>query len=103
MKNHPEQFKPMLEASKKAFWSGDTAALRARSRRIKEVMGAEKYREMSRERFMKWREKNPEEYAEARKKNHEKIKTPESQAKRKASLENWVKKTQKNIKLGRKS
>jgi hypothetical protein len=92
MKNHPEQFKPMLEASKKGFRSGDTPALRARNERIIEVMGAEKYREMSRKRIIKWKEKNPKEYAEARRKNHEKIKTPECQAKRKASFEKWVKK-----------
>lgn len=91
MKNHPEQFKPMLEASKKAFRSGDTPALRARNRRIKETMSAEEYREMSRKRIEKWKEENPEEYAEARKKNHEKIKSPESQAKRRASLKKWAK------------
>lgn len=92
MKNHPEQFKPMLEASKIAFRSGDAPALRARSRRIKEVMSAEKYREMSRKRIEKWKEENPKEYAEARRKNHEKIRSPECQAKRKVSFENWVKK-----------
>jgi len=89
MKNHPEQFKPMLEASKKAFRSGDTAALRARSKRIKETMSKEKHREMSRARIVKWKENYPEAYAEARKKNHEKIKTSEVQAKRKASFGKW--------------
>jgi len=92
MKNHPEQFKPMLEASKKAFRSGDTPALRARSRRIKEVMSAEKYREMSHKRIATWKEENPKEYAEARRKIHEIIKTSECQAKRKASLKKWAKK-----------
>lgn len=92
MKNHPEQFKPMLAASKKAFQSGNTPALRARNRRIQETMSSEKYREMSRKRITTWKEENPEEYIEARKKNHEKIKTPEAQGKRKASFENWVKK-----------
>ncbi len=92
MKSHPEQFKPMLEASKKAFRSGDTPALRARSQRIKEVMGTEKYREMSRKRITNWKEENPKEYAEARRKNKEKIKTPETQAKRKAGLKKWVEK-----------
>jgi len=56
MKNHPEQFKPMLEASKNTFQSGDTPALRARSQRIKEVMSAEKYRKMSHTRMEKWKE-----------------------------------------------
>lgn len=90
MKNHPEQFRPMIEASKNAFQSGDTPALRARNGRIKEVMSEVKYREMSRKRIAKWKEENPKEYSEARRKNHEKIKTPESQAKRKASLKKWA-------------
>lgn len=90
IKSHPEQFKAMLEASKTAFQSGDTPALRARSRRIKEVMGAEKYREMTRKRLAKWREENPKEYAEARRKNYERIRSPEVQAKRKASFEKWA-------------
>jgi len=91
MKNHPEQYKPMLEAYKKAFRSGDTPALRARSKRIKEVMSTEKYIEMMRRRILNWREQFPEQYAEARRKSHEKIKTPEVKAKRKASFENWKK------------
>jgi len=90
MRSHPEQFKPMLEASKKAFRSGDTPALRARSRSIKETMSAGYYREMSRKRITEWKEKYPEAYAEARRKNHEKIKTPECKAKRKASLKKWA-------------
>jgi hypothetical protein len=91
MKNHPEQCQPMLEASKNAFQSGDSPSLRARSQRIKEVMSDEKYREMTRERIKNWVAQNSEEYAEARKKNREAIKTPECQAKRKASFDNWVK------------
>lgn len=91
MKSHPEQFQPMLEASKNAFQSGDTPSLRARNQRIKRVMSDEKYREMSRERIKNLRADNPEEYAKARKKNYEAIKTPECQAKRKASFDNWVK------------
>ncbi|NTV07180.1 MAG: hypothetical protein HGA81_01040 [Chlorobium limicola] len=90
MKNHPEQFKTMIEASQKAFGSGDCPALRARSRRIKDVMSTDKYREMSRERIAKWKEENPIQYAEARKKNHEIIKTPECKAKRKTSFEKWI-------------
>jgi hypothetical protein len=90
MKNHPEQFKPMLEASKIAFQSGDTPALRARSQRIKEVMSVEEYREMTRTRIKKWKEENPKEYAEARRKNHEAIRTTESKEKRKTSLKKWA-------------
>lgn len=90
MKKHPEQFKPMLEASKKAFRSGDTPALRARGQRIKEVMSAEKYREMFRNRITKWKEENPNEYAEARRRSHETIKTTECQEKRKTSLKKWA-------------
>jgi len=89
MINHPEQYKPMLDASKKAFQSGDTPALRARSQRIKEVMNAGMYREMSRARMAKWKKENPKEYVKARRKNHEAIKVPEVQEKRKASLDEW--------------
>jgi len=99
MKNHPEQFMPMIEASKKAFQSGDTPALRARSKRIKEAMSVEKYREMFRKRILKWKEENPEEYTEARRKNHEKIKTPECQAKRQSSFEIWAKKHPEEYKV----
>jgi hypothetical protein len=102
MKKHPEQFKPMLEASKKSFQSGGTPALRARNKSIKETMSAEKYREMSRKRIKKWKEENPEEYAKARKKNLEKIKTPEREAKRKASFEKWVKKNPEKYKAWQK-
>lgn len=90
MKNHPEQFKPMLDAAKKAFRSGDTPALRERSRRIKDVMSTEVYRQMSGERIKRWASENPEAYAEARRKNLEAIKTPEREAKRKASFKKWV-------------
>lgn len=91
MKSHPEQYQPMLEASKNAFQSGDSPPLRARSQRIKEVMSDEKYRKMTSERIRNWIAENPEAYAEARKNSHEAIKTPECQAKRKASFDNWVK------------
>ena len=90
MKKHPEQFKPMLKAAKEAFLSGDTPALRARSRRIKEVMSDEKYREMTSERIKNWKNKHPEEYANARRKNRDKIKTSEVQEKRQESLRKWA-------------
>lgn len=91
MRSNPEQYKPMLEASKKAFQSGNTPALRARTSRIKETMSADHYRDMTRDRVKKWKEENPEEYAKARRKNAESIKSPESQAKRKASFDEWKK------------
>jgi len=90
MRAHPEQFIPMLEASKKAFREGDSPALRLRNRRIKEVMSAEQYRNMSAVRLESWRGSNPLEYAEARRKNHEAIKSPESQEKRRNSFKKWV-------------
>jgi len=90
MKAHPEQFKPMLEASKKAFREGDSPALRLRNQRIKEVMSTEQYRNMSSVRIKNWRELNPIEYAEARRNNHEAIKATESQEKRKNSLKRWA-------------
>ena len=98
MKNHPEQFKAMLKASKKAFRSGDTAKLRARSQSIKETMSTDEYREMTRKRIKKWMEENHEEYAKAREKNLQKIKTPEREAKRKASFEKWKKKNPEEYK-----
>lgn len=91
MRSHPEKFKPMLDASRMAFRSGDTPALRARSQRIKEVMSAQEYREMTRERLAKWKEKYPKEYSAAKAKSHLQVKTPESQAKRKAGLQKWAK------------
>jgi hypothetical protein len=90
MKTHPEQFQPMLEASKKAFREGDSPALRLRNQRIKEVMSTEKYRKMSSVRIKNWRELSPIAYAEARRNNHEAMKTPESQEKRKNSFKKWV-------------
>jgi len=90
MRNNPEQFLPMLLASKKAFQSGDTSKLRARNKSIKVAMSTEKHREMSRERIAKWKKENPVEYAEARRKNHEKLKSPDVQAKRQASFKRWV-------------
>ncbi len=99
MAKHPDQFKPMLKAAKDAFLSGDTPALRARSKRIKEVMNDEKYKSMSRERLKKWKEENPEEYAEARRKNHEKIKNPEVQKKRQASLKKWAEENPEKYKI----
>ncbi len=91
MKSHPDQFKPMLEAAKKAFRSGDTPALRERSRRIKEVMSTDEYRKMSAVRIKKWMKDCPLEYAAARRKNHEVVKTKEVQDKRKASLKKYLK------------
>ena len=90
MRNHPAQFKSMLKAAKEAFLSGDTPALRARTQRIKEVMSDEKYRNMTRERIINWKKNNPEEYVKSRKKNREKIKAPDVQAKRQASLRKYA-------------
>lgn len=103
MKSHPEQFQPMLEASKKAFQSGDSAPLRARNQRIKEVMSDEKYREMTRERIKNWIAENPEEYAEARKKIMKQLKHPNAKKNEKLVLTIGLRITQRNIKLGRKS
>lgn len=89
MKRHPEQFKSMLEASKKAFQSGDSAELRARNSRIKQTMGADRFREMSSARIKNWKRKYPKAYEQSRKKNAEAIRSNESQRKRKDSLERW--------------
>jgi hypothetical protein len=90
MKEHPEQYKAMLEASRKAFRSGDTPELRARGQRIADTMSAEKYRTMTSARIAKWREEHPREYAEALRRSHEAIETPEVQAQRRASLKKWA-------------
>ncbi len=92
MLNNPEQYEPMLAAAKKAFQSGSTPALRARSERIREVMGAEKYREMMSKRIKNWKEEKPEAYAEARRKSRAAIRSTEVQEKRVASLKKWVQK-----------
>ncbi len=99
MLNNPDQYMAMLEASKKAFQSGDSPQLRARSKRIKETMSDDKYREMSRERLTKWIEENPVEYAEARRKNRQTLKTPEVQAKRKESFQKWVEESPEEYKI----
>lgn len=103
MKNHPEQFQLMLAASKNAFQSGDTAALRSRSQRIKEVMSEEKYREMSRERIKNWITKNPEEYAEAQKKVMKRSKHQNAKQNEKPVLITGLRITQRNIKHGKRS
>lgn len=92
MKEHPEQYKPMIEKARKLFQSGKTPELKARSERIKEVMNTDKYREMTRKRISKWILENPEEYALAREKNKNSIRTKECSKKKKASLEEWKKK-----------
>lgn len=99
MKNNPDQYKPMLEAAKKAFRSGDTPALRNRSRRIKEVMSTPEYRKMSAARIKKWRDENPEEYAAALRKSHASIKTAEVQKKRNASLKKYKTENPEKLKI----
>lgn len=103
MKSHPEQFQPMLEASKSAFRSGDSPPLRARSQRIKDVMSDEKYRKMTSERIKNWIAENPEEYAEARKIIMKHLKHQNAKRNEKPVLTIGLRNTQRNIKLGRKS
>lgn len=91
MLNHPEQYSALIEGSKKAFKSGKTSQLEARSARIKETMSDDKYRIQFRKRLEDWRENNPEEYRKAREKNHEAIKQESVQKKRKESFKKWAK------------
>jgi len=91
MRAHPEQSKPMIEAAKTLFRSGDSPALRTRNLRIKEVMSDQFYRDMFRNRVIHWRENNPDEYAAAKRKSHQTIRTPECQARRRESLKVWIK------------
>ena len=90
MQRHPEQYQSMLKASKKAFQSGDTQALRDRNDRIKETMSDKKYRDMTRTRIEKWIQENPEKYKESRMKMLESSKTIQSREKRKASRNSWI-------------
>ena len=92
MKSHPERYKLLMEEAKRLFQSGDTPELRARSKRIKEVMNTDKYREMTRSRIRKWQTENPEEYALAREKNKKSVRTKECSEKKKASFKEWKKK-----------
>jgi hypothetical protein len=90
MKRHPEQYQSMLKASKKAFQSGDTQALRNRNQRIKETMSDKEYRDMTRTRIKNWIKENPEKYNESRKRSAESLRTIKTQAKRIASLNSWI-------------
>ena len=90
MKEHPTQYKSMVEASRKAFSSGDTPQLKARSMMIKKTMSDEHYREQFRKRILDWRNENPEEYALAQEKGADAIRQPEVQLKRKATFAKWV-------------
>ena len=91
MKQHPEQYKRMVEIAKKIFSSGETPELKARNRQIAKTMSGQKYKEMSRNRILKWKEDNPIAYEKARQKNKESIQKQEVQEKRKRSLQNWIK------------
>ena len=91
MLNHPDQYSAMIEGSKKAFRSGKTPQLKARSERIKETMSNEKYGIQFRKRIANWRENYPEEYKESLKKNHDIIKQESVQKRRKESFQKWVK------------
>ena len=91
MLNHPDQYAAMIEGSKKAFRSGKTPQLKARSERIKKTMSNEKYRVQFRKRIADWRESYPEEYKESLKKNHDIIRQESVQKRRKESFQKWVK------------
>ena len=91
MLSHPENYQAMLERNKELFNSGNSLALEARSKKIRETMSQNKYREMSKERMQRWRAEHPMEYAEARKKNCAAIKAESSKQKRNKSLDKWRK------------
>lgn len=99
MLNHPEQYKSMVEKAKELFRTGKTYDLERRSEKIKKTMSSLKYREMSRERFLKWKENNPEAYIEARRKNKESLHTEEYKIKQKQSHEKWKKEHLKEYEL----
>ena len=91
MLNHPEQYAALLEGSKKAFRSGDTPQLRARTQKLKETLSNEKYRVQFRKRIADWRKNNPEQYQEALEKSHNVIKQESVQQRRQESLMKWAK------------
>lgn len=89
MKQHPERYQHMIDASKKIFSSGNTPELQARNQRIAQVMRSEKYREMTRKRILKWKTEHPEEYQKARQKNKESMQKSEVKERRNRSLALW--------------
>ncbi len=89
MKEHPENYRAMIDAAKQLYCSGNTVQLEQRGKKIKSTMSSEKYSEMFRDRIKKWKEENPEKYAEARDKNRQSLQSEESKKKRNASLEKW--------------
>lgn len=89
MKEHPEQFKPMVDVAKKLYQSGTSPQLKKRSEKIKDTMSDDFYREMMRERILRWQRENPEAYKQARENNRKAMQTPESKEKRRQSQKKW--------------
>lgn len=89
MKAHPERYAPMAARAKVLYRSGPTLELKARSRRIKETMADDKYRDMTRARIKRWIENHPDDYAESRIHNKACLKSPETRTKRRQSRELW--------------
>ena len=90
MKEHPERYQAMLEATRNLYCSGNTVHLRKRNASIKSTMSAEEYREMSRERILNWKNSHPEEYKRARENNRESARSDASRKKRRESRKKWI-------------
>ena len=90
MKEHPENYQAMIEASQRLFRSGDTYALKQRAEKTKATMSNDFYRTQMSERIKRWRKEHPEEYAQSRENNKKANQSPESKEKRRKSRKKWI-------------
>lgn len=91
MLTHPENYKNMLETAKELYQSGDSAALKDRSEKIRKTMQEDKYREMMSERIKNWRKNNPEGYKKARENNKKALQTDSYRKNKKGLMKNGEK------------
>lgn len=88
MKEHPERYQAMLDASKQLF--ADPSFQKRKADKLKVIMSDDRYRKMMSERITRWRRENPEAYQQAREKNGKAIQTPEVQEKRRQARQKWI-------------
>lgn len=89
MKNHPEQYTPMIDAAKKIFQNPNSIQLQTRNKHIKETMSSDKYKKMTSERILKWKKNHPEEYKKSRENNKKSINTEECKKKKQEAFQKW--------------
>lgn len=90
MKEHPEFFQSMVEAAKKLYQSGSSPQLERRSRKIKETMNQDEYKEMMSVRIRTWKQDHPEEYEASRENNRKAQADPAVKEKKRKSREKWI-------------